>query len=133
MMPERIVALLFEINRYTLTSLLALTLDGGSYTLMLRNGLSPLWAGSFGYLLGLLLHYALSCVWVFRNRRNDASHAARFGVFLYSGLMGLCVTATTIQAAVTVGNLSPLFAKGIAVPLSFVLVYAARRSAPAWR
>ena len=110
--------------RYLLASVCALACDFLVFLGMSRAGVWPMGAAAMGYCAGLLLHWLLSVRFVFL-RDGDASPAQCAG-FALSALVGLAVT-TLLVGGFTALGLPPATARALAVPVSFLAVYAIRR------
>lgn len=110
--------------RYLLASVCALACDFLVFMAMSRAGLWPMGAAAGGYCAGLLVHWLLSVRFVFL-RDADASPAQCAG-FALSALAGLAVTTVLVGGLTAIG-LAPATAKALAVPVSFLAVYAIRR------
>ena len=98
-------------------------------TLDLTRSGEPAWlAASTGYLLGLWIHWVLSCRFVFARElaRTRPGRRRQALLFALSGGVGLGVTVA-IYAALTAEHLHPAFAKSASIVVSFVTVYALRR------
>ncbi|HUN67310.1 MAG TPA: GtrA family protein [Burkholderiales bacterium] len=86
--------------RYFCASALALALDFGSYSGLIRlAGVHYLVAAPIGFALGLALVYFLSTRWVFRQRRL-ADRRAEFALFALIGLAGMALNQGIIYVAV---------------------------------
>ncbi|HKT78543.1 MAG TPA: GtrA family protein [Sphingobium sp.] len=114
----------FTFTRYLLASICALCADMLLFLLLLRLNLHPALAGFAGYSLGLLLHWLISIRFVFLSDRR-ATHAQRIG-FIVSALIGLGIT-TSLISGLSAAGLAPAIAKLMAVPVSFLSVYAIRK------
>jgi len=115
-----------QLARYGAVSAVALGLDLGVYASALGTGMAAPVAGVIGYAAGLVLHFALSCWVVFDARATAKSWGRLFGEFALSGLLGLGATWSII-AMVTAWGSGPALAKGLAVVVSFFLVFAVRK------
>ena len=114
----------FTFTRYLLASICALCADMLLFLALLRLDVHPAVAGFAGYSFGLLLHWLISIRFVFQSGRR-ATHAQRAG-FIVSALIGLGITTSLISGLSAVG-LAPAIAKLMAVPVSFLSVYAIRK------
>ena len=86
--------------RYLAASALALAIDFGVYTGLIRlAGVHYLVAAPIGFALGLATVYALSVRWVFRQRRL-ADRRAEFALFAAIGLAGMALNQIIIYAVV---------------------------------
>lgn len=114
----------FTFTRYLLASICALCADMLLFLALLRLQLHPAIAGFAGYSAGLLLHWLISIRFVFVSQRR-ATHAQRVG-FIVSALIGLGIT-TGLITGLTAAGLAPAIAKLMAIPVSFLSVYAIRK------
>ena len=86
--------------RYLAASALALAIDFGVYTGLIRlAAVHYLVAAPIGFALGLATVYALSVRWVFRQRRL-ADRRAEFALFAAIGLAGMALNQIIIYAVV---------------------------------
>ena len=112
---------------YLAVSVVALGCDTVVYLLAARLGVGAAAAGAGGYVLGLLVHYALSRSLVFEVSHTAKSEARLFLEFAASGVLGLGITVTVIGTSVEVLGLALLPAKIAATAVSFVSVFLIRR------
>lgn len=122
-----VISLKVQLSGYILVSVIALSVDFGSYLLLIGPGaVGAVLAGVIGYSIGLLVHFLLSNRFVFNNMKNK--HIARlFTEFALTGILGVALTAATIKFAIAVFGASAIIAKVSAVVISFVVVYLLRR------
>jgi putative flippase GtrA len=120
-------ALLPQLSRYAVVSVLALGLDFAVFLTLNRSIGHATLSGVAGYACGIVLHYQLSRHFVFGASASGKSAHRRFGEFVGSGLVGVMVTALVMAAATGMG-VSPFLAKIMAAGASFIGVYAIRRA-----
>lgn len=111
--------------RYLLVSVCALCADTMLF-LALARYLSPGLAACAGYLFGIVVHWALSVRFVFQDRAQGRAGPVQKLSFLLSALLGLGITVGVVSLASRLGA-PALAAKGIAVTMSFTLVYLVRK------
>lgn len=129
-LPARLVPLALQFMAYVLVSASALVVDFSLYWLMLKIVRTAALAASFGYVVGVLTHYALSSRIVFKDRlaaRGAAAEAPVLAKFFVAGASGLAVTALTVGLLADGLGVSPIVAKICASGLSFVTVFSALR------
>jgi len=86
--------------RYLAASALALTIDFGVYSGLIRlAAVDYLIAAPLGFGLGLAVIYLLSVRWVFRQRRL-ANARAEFALFALIGLAGMALNQLVVYAGV---------------------------------
>ena len=125
MTPPRGVA--HEGLRYFAASALALAVDFGSYSGLIRlAGVDYLVAAPIGFALGLATVYALSIRWVFRQRRL-VNARAEFLLFALIGLAGMALNQGIVYAGVEMFALSPELAKIVSAGLVFCFNFASRK------
>lgn len=113
----------FTFTRYLVASVVALCGDMLLFLSLLKTDVTPAVAGFIGYAGGLLLHWMISIRFVFIP--TSPTHGQRLG-FVVSAIIGLAITTGLISAA-TAAGLGPAAAKLIAIPVSFLSVYAIRK------
>jgi putative flippase GtrA len=114
----------FTFIRYLLASLCALSGDMLLFLALLRLDVPPAAAAAAGYIGGLLLHWLISVRFVFTAVRRP-THGQRLG-FVASAAVGLGITTGVIGALGATG-VEPAVAKLVAIPVSFLSVYAIRK------
>ncbi len=98
---SRIRGIAHEGARYLAASALALAMDLGAYSSLIRlAGLHYLLAAPIGFALGLAAIYYLSVHWVFRHRRLRDNAHAEFVLFTLLGVAGLAINEGVIYAGV---------------------------------
>jgi len=117
-----------QLLRYGLVSGAALAVDFSVFLAL--NGMigRATLSGVIGYGAGIVLHYVLSCRFVFEAGRSEKAAQRRFVEFLASGLVGLAVTAAVIALVTSVLGMAPVAGKLVAVGVSFAGVFLIRRS-----
>ena len=114
----------FTFIRYLLASLCALSGDMLLFLALLRLDVPPAAAAAAGYIGGLLLHWLISVRFVFTSVRRP-THGQRLG-FVASAAVGLGIT-TGVIGALGAAGVEPAIAKLVAIPVSFLSVYAIRK------
>ena len=120
-------ALLAQLSRYWIVSLLSMGLDCTIFLALLSAEARPAAAGVLGYLAGLALHFALSIRFVFDAAAPGKGAARLFAEFAMSGLAGIAITGSSMAIATEVLGLAAALAKLVAMIASFMLVYSLRR------
>ena len=123
-----ILDVLPQFSRYTVVSGLALILDFAVYLLLAAGGTKVALAGALGYACGLALHYLLSVRYVFDPRAANKAQTRLLAEFAFSGFVGMAITALVIALTVDLAGVPLLPAKLLAVGVSFLVVFALRRS-----
>ncbi|PJG48241.1 polysaccharide biosynthesis protein GtrA [Sphingobium sp. LB126] len=114
----------FTFTRYLLASICALSGDFALFLLLNHMGLPPAIAALGGYSGGLVLHWLISVHFVFE-MQEPATHAQRIA-FILSALIGMAITMALVGGLSGLG-MQPAMAKLMAVPVSFLAVYAIRK------
>lgn len=114
----------FTFTRYLLASICALSADFALFLLLNHMGLPPAAAAFGGYSGGLVLHWLISVHFVFE-MQEPATHAQRVA-FIISALIGMAITMALVGGLSSLG-IPPAAAKLMAVPVSFLTVYAIRK------
>jgi putative flippase GtrA len=117
-----------QLSRYSIVSGLALSADFSVYIGLVEASIKASLAGVAGYGIGMALHYFLSSRFVFDIEGSRKSETRRFMEFVFSGLFGATLTGIVISVATQALAFDPIVAKAIAASLSFVSVFAIRRS-----
>ena len=123
----RLLAFAHEGARYLGASALALAVDLGTYSGLIRlGGVDYLVAAPIGFALGLATIYALSIRWVFRHRRvKDAR--AEFALFAILGLAGLLINQGIVYAGVEWFRLAYEVAKLVSACVVFCFNFGSRK------
>ena len=116
-----------ESARYLAASALALTIDLGTYSGLIRlAGVNYLVAAPVGFTLGLVAIYLLSVRWVFRQRRLK-SQRAEFALFIGLSLVGMALNQLMIYAGVQLFGLAYELAKFPSAAAVFCFNFASRK------
>ena len=116
-----------EGGRYLVASALALAADFGVYVGLIRIAdVHYLVAAPAGFSVGVVLIYALSVRWIFRERRL-ADARVEFVLFALIGAAGLAVNQLVIYAGVEALSLSFEIAKALSVGAVFGLNFGLRK------
>ena len=115
-----------QIPRALVVSALAAALDVGVLVLLVElAGWHPTFAAVISYLLGGVLQYVLSSIWVFPNSpKNVVVGFTAFGIL---SLVGLLITWGTMWLLYDNLHVYYLFAKVVALGLSFCWNFLSRR------
>jgi putative flippase GtrA len=123
----KLVTLLHETWKYFVVSAASLVLDMAIYWVLFEKANIPyLAANVVSVSAGLILNYALSVVWVFKER-SLSSRWAEFTGFVVIGLAGLTVNEALLAAFVGGLHVGPLLGKVAAAGGSFVFNFVVRR------
>ncbi|MET0361584.1 MAG: GtrA family protein [Sphingobium sp.] len=117
-------------SRYVLASAASLALDIGLFLAALHLGLPAMAASALGYAAGLGAHWLLSTRFVFDDgmAASGTARSRQKGLFVATGLIGLCITTAIVGAGASLG-IDPRLAKILAIAISFQATYFARRAA----
>ena len=126
--PNKIIAACKQLLRYSIVSALALSTDILTYTSLISSGIRAVLAGVVGYTIGMLVHFVLSCRYVFDATSVGKTQVRLFYEFAVSGATGLGLTASLIWIMTEVIHQGAVIAKGTAVGASFLAVFILRRS-----
>jgi putative flippase GtrA len=116
-----------QMIRFGSVSATALAVDVTAYASLLPVVHPAALAAFLAYSLGGLWHYLMSSAFVFRHEMPNLkplAHFKRFARYFTSTLVGLTVTTVTVAIAVDLIGLHPYVGKLIAVPMSFLTVFA---------
>lgn len=115
-------------GRYALASVVALGCDLGCFLLLLEGGVQPMAASATGYSLGIVAHWLLSTRFVFDGamESNGLERVRQKGLFVATALLGLAITTLSVGWGHSLG-LDARAAKAVAIVVSFVATYGARR------
>lgn len=117
----------FELVRYFMVSLIALSVDLFFFSLALRlAGISWVIAAGAGFFVGALTSWWLSVRFVFRNRIFKKPFT-EFSIFLGIGLFSLGITEITIGLSIHEFNITPEFGKLIAAGATFACNFLLRK------
>jgi putative flippase GtrA len=117
----------FTITRYLVASVIALAFDVALFASLVALGMDPTLASALGYCSGIIVHWMVSANIVFTGKTRDgtALHVQR-ALFAGSALVGLAITVITVELLGR-ADMHAILAKGFAVGVSFVAVYAMRK------
>jgi putative flippase GtrA len=116
-----------EGRRYFMLSLAALIVDYSVFFLCLRAfDLDYLISNSFGFVVGLIITYIGSIVWVFSARRLR-SNRLEFTIFAALGVAALAVNSGVLAIGVEWLRLAPEYAKFGAAGGSFLFSFFTRK------
>lgn len=114
----------FMLIRYLLASIIALSSDMLLFLALIGFHLHPAAAAFAGYVVGIFVHWLISVRFVFLSAES-ATHMQRIG-FILSAVVGMGVTLVIVSGA-TAAGVAPAVAKLLAIPVSFLTVYAIRK------
>jgi putative flippase GtrA len=124
---RRLLHLWLEGRRYFMLSLAALIVDYSIFVLCLRAfDLDYLVSNSFGFVIGLIITYVGSIVWVFSARRLR-SNRLEFAIFAALGVAALAVNSAVLAIGVEWFQLAPEYAKFGAAGGSFLFSFFTRK------
>ncbi len=113
--------------RYLVVSVIALLVDIATlYVLAVRVSVNAPVAGAIAYAAGLVVHYGLAITRVFGFRKYHQRPGTEFTLYALTGIFGVCVSYLVLLGGQLAGA-SLWSAKGVAIMISFVLTYLARR------
>ena len=117
----------FTLTRYLAASIVALAFDVAIFSTLLAIGIGAAIASALGYCAGIVIHWLVSSNFVFtgKTRTGPALQWQRI-LFAGSAFLGLAITVATV-AIFSGWGLHPVAAKAIAIIISFIAVYAARK------
>lgn len=116
-----------EFIRYTIASLIALTIDLGLlWALTTIAQISYLLSGAIAFGAGLVTIYFLSVYWVFGERRVH-NRGAEFVVFAGIGLFGLFINEFVLYVCTALFGMYFLLSKIVSVAIVFTWNFAARK------
>ncbi len=117
----------FTLTRYLAASIVALAFDVAVFSTLLALGMGAAAASAIGYAAGIIIHWLVSSNFVFTGKTRTGS-ALQWQRILFAGsaFLGLAITVGTVAILSGTGA-HPIAAKAIAIIISFVAVYAARK------
>lgn len=121
------VQLLTDLWLYGLCSVVALAVDWGLMLGLIRLGLNYLAAATMSFLVGMVVAYVGSVLFVYRGRRSYPAIAEAVG-FVLVGIGGLVINALLIFVFVKFAGLSAGVAKAPTAIGVFFFNFAARRA-----
>ncbi|WP_157883298.1 GtrA family protein [Pseudomonas sp. ATCC 13867] len=125
---NHIAARLMEPLRYFLVSLVALLCDIATFSLCIRvfsHSMNAAVVTSF--LVGVLVAYFLSVLWVFPTRVLRRSPMLEFLIFMALGVCGACVARGMLYLGTELWSLNPELVKLAAAVVSFILNFLLRK------
>jgi len=117
----------FSITRYLLASIVSLAFDVALFMVLVAFLFDPGISSAIGYSAGILVHWLISSSFVFPGKTRDgaALQLQRLG-FIGTAVLGLGITVSIVSWLTDLGTL-PVVAKGVAVFVSFFVVYLTRK------
>jgi putative flippase GtrA len=117
-----------EFIKYFIVSFFAVLIDYLSYWFFFKKKLFPqIYAGSLGYLTGLIFAYFLIKRFVFKKTWLEHKKTTEVLLFFISGAIGIITTFLTIFLYQKIVLEQSHMAKIIATPTSFTIVYFFRK------
>src|SRR5262245_46546953 len=110
------------------SSALAVATDTLIYMGLVLSHIRAVLAGILAYAIGMVLHFVLSCRYVFNAAVARKSEERLFTEFVINGFVGMGLTASVIWIMTEVLHEGAAVAKVMAVGLSFFAVFILRRS-----
>jgi putative flippase GtrA len=128
-LTTRVPKVLHHMVRYLGVSVVAFAVDYGTMTVLLKLvHVDKMIAASAGFILGLILNYLLSRVWVFAGEKSRiSSRWAEFTVFAAVGAIGLILNDAVIWALTSGFGIDPLLSKLPATGVVFFWNFFLRR------
>ena len=118
---------LIQFARYLVVSVVALGVDIAAFWMLVASGgVAAVAAGAAGVLAGLIVHYTLSVFFVFADQDTGKSQRRLISEYVLTGGAGVLITSAVIFAVVDLAGLPPFAGKGVAVVITFVVVYIMR-------
>ncbi|KPL69190.1 polysaccharide biosynthesis protein GtrA [Erythrobacter sp. SG61-1L] len=114
--------------RYLIASVGALSVDMGSFILMLHFGILAGLAAAIAYTLGIVAHWVLLSRGVFKEgvAERGMARTQQKVIFFVTTLAGLGLTTAVVSVLVALG-VAPIVTKVLAVVLSFTLNWLIRK------
>ncbi|HTN13329.1 MAG TPA: GtrA family protein [Sphingomonadaceae bacterium] len=114
--------------RYVVASVGALSVDMGSFILLLRFGMLAGLAAAIAYTLGIVAHWVLLSRGVFKEgvAERGMARTQQKVIFFVTTLGGLALTTAVVSVLVALG-VAPIVTKVLAVVLSFTLNWLIRK------
>ena len=116
-----------EFLRYTAVSGISLAIDIAVFALLINaTATSAALAGAFSCMAGLLVHYVLSVMFVFRGAVSGKSGWRLVSEYALTGAMGFIITAGAIVLVTDVGGAPAFIGKCFGIAATFISVYLVR-------
>lgn len=116
-----------EFLRYATVSGLSLALDiAAFFALTSGTFMSAALAGAVSCMIGLVLHYVLSVIFVFDAKATGKTQKRLMAEYGLTGAMGFGITLTSIFVTTDVVGAHAVIGKVVGVGLTFVTVYIVR-------
>lgn len=117
----------FTFTRYLAASVVALAFDMATFSSLVAMQFDATLASAIGYCVGIVIHWLVSANIVFAGKtREGAGLHLQQVLFAGSALAGLAITVGVVEILSDAG-MHAIAAKGAAVGISFVAVYALRK------
>ena len=117
-----------EFLLYGLTSLVSLIADFSVFSAGIRLfGIPWAYSATLGFVVGVLVNYALSIKFVFSEQRLKGNRTGEFVVFSTIGIIGLLITQGVLYVGIELLRTQPEVAKIFATAISFLANYFLRK------
>lgn len=132
---EKYIKLFKEFIRYVIVGGISFLADTGTLTLFeefiftQKEGAGLFISTAAGFIVGLIVNYILSLIFVFKSSENERSgkDVKSFIVFTIVGIIGLGLTEIGMYVGVTLLSLHYIFTKIIVAAIVLVWNYAGRK------
>jgi len=116
-----------EFLRYTAVSGISLAIDIAVFALLTSATVtSAALAGALSCMVGLLVHYVLSVMFVFRGAVSGKSGWRLVSEYALTGAMGFIITAGAIVLVSDIGGATAYIGKCFGIAATFISVYLVR-------
>jgi putative flippase GtrA len=113
--------------RFGIAGAISAVADSGTLWLLARIAkMYYLYAGVFGYMVGIIVSYSISVTWVFAHR-NIKDRRLEFAIFAAIGIGAMALTELILYIGVDVMHLNLMVAKLLSIGLVFFYNFGVRK------
>ncbi len=117
----------FQMFRYVFVGGIAFIADWGSLFLITQCGVYYLVSAVISFIIGLIVNYILSKIFIFKKEQTDVNPVAEFIVYGIIGVIGLGLTEVIMYLLTTVCGLYYMISKVIAAIIVLIWNFVARK------
>ena len=116
-----------QVFRYLIVSVICLGVDAAVLWILTEYAqIHYLWSGAISYLVGLVVNYLLSRIWVFHSSKLK-SKTAEFSIFVGIGAVGMGINEGVLWLFVESLGLHYMYGRAVSAVVGYTWKYVARK------